>query len=39
MYYYNPLRLDRTAIGPAAGSEVLLRQDQRGFKFTVGRTF
>lgn len=39
MYFYNPLRLNGTVVGPAAGTEYLLRQDQKGFKFTVGRTF
>ena len=39
MYYYNPLRMDETVTGPITGSQILLRQEEKGFKFTVGRTF
>jgi outer membrane protein insertion porin family len=39
MYYYNPLRLDRTVTGPLSGTQFQIRQEDRGFKFTVGRTF
>ena len=39
IYYYNPLRLDRRVQMPNSGQGFLLREQQRGFKFTVGKTF
>ncbi len=39
IYYYNPLRLDRTVTTPNSGQRFLLQEEQRGFKFTVGKTF
>ncbi len=39
IYYNNPLRLDRTITTPNSGQQFFLREENRGFKFTVGKTF
>ncbi len=39
IYFYNALRLDRTITTPNSGQQFILREKQRGFKFTVGKTF
>jgi hypothetical protein len=36
---WNPLRLDRTYTGPTTGLPFALREEKRGFKFTIGKTF
>ena len=39
IYGYNPFRLNRVVTTPTTGRQFFLREDQGGFKFTVGRTF
>jgi outer membrane protein insertion porin family len=39
IYFYNALRLDRTLKLPASGQDIILREQEKGFKFTVGKTF
>jgi outer membrane protein insertion porin family len=36
---WNPQRLDRVYNGPTTGLPFALREEKRGFKFTVGKTF
>jgi outer membrane protein insertion porin family len=36
---WNPKRIDRTYFGPTTGLPFALREQERGFKFTVGKTF
>jgi len=36
---WNPQRLDRVYNGPTTGLPFALRENPRGFKFTVGKTF
>jgi outer membrane protein insertion porin family len=36
---WNPKRIDRVYTGPMTGLPFALREDKRGFKFTVGKTF
>jgi outer membrane protein insertion porin family len=36
---WNPKRIDRVYNGPMTGLPFALREDKRGFKFTVGKTF
>ncbi len=39
IYFYNALRLDRTITTPNSGQQFFLREQEKGFKFTVGKTF
>ena len=39
IYFYNALRLDRAISTPTSGQQFLLREKEKGFKFTVGKTF
>jgi len=36
---WNPKRIDQVYTGPTTGLPFALREDKRGFKFTVGKTF
>jgi hypothetical protein len=39
IFAWNPQRIDRVYNGPTTGLPFALREDKRGFKFTVGKTF
>ena len=39
IYFYNALRLDRTIVTPNSGQQFFFREQEKGFKFTVGKTF
>jgi hypothetical protein len=36
---WNPQRLDRVYMGPTTAQPFALRDEKKGFKFTVGKTF
>ena len=39
IYGFNPLRLNRVVTTPTTGQKIFLREEDGGFKFTIGRTF
>jgi len=39
IFALNPSRIDRTYIGPSAGTPVSIQQPFQGFRFAIGKTF
>jgi outer membrane protein insertion porin family len=39
IFAFNPSRIDRTYVGPSAGTPLSIQQPSQGFRFSIGKTF